>query len=155
MVSVRSVVLAIALLPLAFAYAGKRAAGDRLRWWLRQPESRGDVFTQGRLDGIDYRKLLRGAVAYDRASLIGIFRYTTDGQLMGEGAETNCEILKLLLEHWGDSRFASVLAAQSQRVRRQVIAEITYAWDYPGWQPTEFPKTYRLAPHPKIVTSPP
>src|SRR5437667_12818726 len=114
------------------------------------PESRGGVFAQGKLDGVDYRKLLRGAVAYDRDSLFGLFRYTADGQLMGEGAETNCEILQLLLQHWGDSRFASVLAGQPKHVPRKVIAEIDYAWSYPGWQPTEFPKTYRLATHEKF-----
>ena len=155
MVSARSVILALALIALPFAHAGKRDTEERLRCWLQQPDSRGDVFSQGRLDGVDYRKLLRGAVAYDRDSLSGLFRYTTDGKLMGEGAETNCEILHLLLEHWGDSRFASALAAQPSRVRAQVIAEISYAWTYPGWQRTEFPKTYRLAPHPKISTSPP
>jgi hypothetical protein len=155
MVSARFIVLSLALLTVTLAYAGKRESEDRLRWWLQQPESRGGVFAQGRLDGVDYRKLLRGAVAYDRDSLVGLFRYTTNGKLMGEGAETNCEILHLLLEHWGDSRFASVLAAQPRRVRKQVIAEISYAWTYPGWQPTEFPKTYQLAPHPKISTSSP
>jgi hypothetical protein len=155
MVNVRSTILALLLLPLGFSQAGKREAEERLRWWLQQPESRGGVFSQGHLDGVHYRKLLRGAVAYDRDSLVGLFRYTTHGKLMGEGAETNCEILHLLLEHWGDSRFAPVLAAQPRRVRRQVIAEISYAWNYPGWQPTEFSKTYRLAPHRKIVTSPP
>jgi len=150
MVSARSTILALSLLPLAFAHAGKREAEERLRWWLQQPESRGGVFAQGKLDGVDYRKLLRGAVAYDRDSLFGLFRYTADGQLMGEGAETNCEILQLLLQHWGDSRFASVLAGQPKHVRRKVIAEIDYAWSYPGWQPTKFPKTYRLATHEKF-----
>jgi hypothetical protein len=153
MVSTRSALLALVLLPLAFAYAGKREAEERLRYWLQQPDSRGGVFSQGKLDGVDYRKLLRGAVAYDRASLAGLFRYTADGQLMGEGAETNCEILHALLEHWGDSRFASVLTLEPKRVGRIVIAEIDYSWRYPGWKPTEFPKTYRLATHERIPTS--
>jgi hypothetical protein len=143
------------LLPLAVTYAEKRKAEERLRYWLRQPDSRGGVFSQGKLDGVNYRKLLRGAVAYDDASLIGIFRYTANGRLMGEGAETNCEILHALLEHWGDSRFAAVLSREPKRVRRMVIAEIDYTWTHPGWQPNEFPKTYRLATHEKIPTSPP
>ena len=155
MVSARSTLLALMLLPLALAHAGKREAAERLRWWLQQPESCGDVFAQGRLDGVDYRKLLRGAVAYDRESLAGIFRYTVNGQLMGVGADMNCEILYLLLEHWGDSRFASLLAQQPKAARRKIIAEIEYDWSYPGWKRTEFPKTYRLAPHEKIPTSPP
>jgi hypothetical protein len=155
MVNVRSTVLALVFLPLAFAYAGKRDAEDRLRWWLQQPQSVGGVFSQGKLDGVNYRKLLRGAVAYDRESLAAIFRYTVNGQLMGEGADTNCEILHLLLQYWGDSRFASVLAPQSQPARKKIIAGIEYDWGYPGWNPTEFPKTYKLAPHEKIATSPP
>ena len=115
MVSARSAILGLVFLPLAFTYAGKREAEEKLRYWLQQPDLRGGVFSQGKLDGVDYRKLLRGAVAYDRASLVGIFRYTANGQLMGEGAETNCEILHALLEHWGDSRFAAVLSRQSKR----------------------------------------
>jgi hypothetical protein len=155
MVSARSIVFMLVLLLLGYAHAGKREAEAKLRWWLQQPESRGGFFAQGRLDGVDYRKLLRGAVAYDRQSLAGIFRYTVNGQLMGEGADTNCEILHLLLEHWGDSRFASVLAQQPQRARKKIIAEIEYDWSYPGWKPTEFPNTNRLAPHEKIPTSSP
>src|SRR5207247_5405641 len=116
MVSVRSTILALSLLPLAFAHAGKREAEERLRWWLQQPDSRGGVFSQGKLDGVDYRKLLRRAVAYDRASLAGLFRYTANGKLMGEGAETNCEILHDLLEHWGDATFAATLSRQPMRV---------------------------------------
>ncbi len=155
MVSTRIAVLVLVLLPLAFTYADKRHAEGRLRYWLQQPDSRGGVFSQGKLDGVDYRRLLRGAVAYDHASLVGIFRYTATRRLMGEGAEDNCSILRALLEHWGDSRFAAVLARQPRRVRRMVIAEIDYSWTYPGWQSTEFPKTYRLATHQKISTSPP
>src|SRR5437588_6841189 len=145
MVSARSTVLALLVFPLALTYADKHEAEARLRYWLSQPDSRGGLFSQGKFDGVDYRKLLRGAVAYDRASLVGILRYTASGQLMGEGAETNCEILHALLEHWEDSHFAAVLSRQSKRVRRVVIAEIGYSWRYPGWQPTEFPKPYRLA----------
>ena|ERR1700680_1054379 len=155
MVSARSAILGLVFLPLAFTCAGKREAEAKLRYWLQQPDSRGGVFFQGKLDGVDYRKLLRGAVAYDRSSLVGIFRYTANGQLMGEGAETNCEILHALLEHWGDLRFAAALSRESKRVRKIVIAEIDYTWKYPGWQPTEFPRTYRLAPHEKSSTSPP
>src|SRR6266480_478032 len=155
MMRTRALIFAIAILPFASNYARERTSEESLRYWLSQPDSAGGVFSQGKLDGVDYRKLLRGAVAYDRASLVGIFRYTANGQLMGEGAETNCEILHALLEHWGDSRFVAVLSRQSKRVRRIVIAEIDYSWRYPGWQPTEFPKTYRLTTHEKIPTSPP
>jgi hypothetical protein len=85
MVKTRFTVLALPFVPLAFTYADKREAEARLKYWLQQPDQRGGVFSQGKLDGVDYRKLLRGAVAYDRDSLVGLFRYTTDGKLMGEG----------------------------------------------------------------------
>src|SRR6266699_2579231 len=133
MVSARSALLALVLLPLAFAHADRREAEERLRFWLQQPDSRGGVFAQGKLDGVDYRKLLRGAVAYDRASLAGLFRYTANGKLMGEGAKTNCEILHDLLEHWGDATFAVTLSRQPMRVRTAVIADLDYSWAYPGW----------------------
>ena len=155
MVRARLLIFALVILPLTLTCARERTAEESLRYWLRQPDSAGGVFTQGKLDGVDYRKLLRGAVAYDRASLAGIFHYTAYGRLMGEGAETNCEILHALLEHWGDSRFAAVLSREPKRVRSIVIAEIGYTWKFPGWPPTEFPKTYRLAPHEKNSTSPP
>ena len=148
MISVRYAVLAIVYLSVTFACADTKEAEKRLRYWLQQPDERGGVFSQGKLDGVDYRKLLQGAVAYDRASLRDLFRYTANGKLMGEGADTNCEILHHLLEIWGDSRFATVLSQEPARVRVAVIAAVDY--DYPHWRPTAYPKTYRLATHEKF-----
>lgn len=136
------------ILSAALVRADARSADARLRYWLQQPAERGSIFSQGKLDGIDYRNLLRAAMAYDANSLRDLFRYTANGKLMGEGAETNCEILYLLLQHWGDSRFAAVLSKEPRRVRVAVIAAIDYA--YPHWRPTESPKTYRLATHEKF-----
>ena len=147
---VRIALLAAAIFIPIIAHAGKREPEDRLRYWLHQPASLGGVFAQGKLDEVEYRKLLRGAVACDSAALAGIFHYTANGHLMGEGADTNCEILHLLLVHWGDSRFADVLAREPARVRKMVLTEIGYDWPYPGWIEREYPKTYRLAPHEKI-----
>src|SRR5438270_724537 len=144
MVKTRSLVAALLVLPAIPASAREQTAEETLRYFLTAPAERGDVFSQGKLDGIDYRKLLRGAVAYDRASLVAIFRYTANGRLMGEGAETNSTILHALLEHWGDSRFSTVLRSQPSQVRRAVIAKLEYSWRHPGWRPTEFPQTYRL-----------
>ncbi|MGI8570292.1 MAG: hypothetical protein ACR2KT_15200 [Methylocella sp.] len=135
--------------------ARERTAEEDLRYYLSALVSPGDVFSQGKLDGVDYRKLLRGAVAYDRHSLAGIFHYTANGRLTGEGAETNSILLHALLHHWGDARFAAVLRTESARVRKAVIAELDYGWGYPGWKSHEFPMTYRLAEHQKPVTSPP
>lgn len=139
--------IVLTLIQVSVAFANNLDAEKRLRWELQQPDSRGNVFAQGKLDGVDYRNLLRGALVYDRSALAGLFHYTTFGKLMGEGAETNCEVLRLLLDYWGDNRFASVLSRQPERVRTQVIAEIGYGWPHPGWQPSQFPKTYRLGPH--------
>src|SRR3954452_5487780 len=118
MLSTRFAVLALVLSACTSSRARERTGEEDLRYYLEAPVSGGDVFTQGKLDGVDYRKLLRGAIAYDSVSLAGIFRYTANGRLMGEGAETNCSILHDLLEHCGDSRFPAVLSREPKRVRR-------------------------------------
>jgi len=150
----RHLALVLSLVAISLL-ARERTSEEELHYFLALKSSRGDVFSQGKLDGVDYRKLLRGAVAYDSASLVGIFRYTVTRKLMGEGAEDNCSILRALLEHWGDSRFAAVLRNQPLRVREAVIAMLDYSWRYPGWRSHEFPMTYQLAKHQKIVASPP
>ena len=132
---------------VACAVAGEGTAEQQLRNYLASKSERGSVFAQGTLDGVDYRKLLRGAVAKDSASLAGIFRYTANGKLMGEGAESNCAILRQLLRLWGDAAYSRVLAAESPKIRSAVIGALDYAWSYPGWRSNEFPVTYRLAKH--------
>ena len=120
-------------------------AGEWLKYWLRAGSD--TVFGQGKLDGVDYRKLLRGAVAMDAKSLSGIFRYTANGQLMGAGADDNCDILHQLLIWWGDRKFANVLSGESLKVRSAVFSAIGYAWGFPGWKPNQFPLTYALGAH--------
>lgn len=114
----------------------------------RQSPGAGDVFSQGRLDGLDYRKLLRGAIARDASSLDGLFRYTANGKLMGEGYEDHSIILWQLLQFWGDKAYARVLAVEPSKVRASVVAALDNGCRYPGgWQPKDFPVTYRLAKH--------
>jgi hypothetical protein len=120
-------------------------AGERLKYWLTAGSD--TVFGQGKLDGVDYRKLLRGAVAMDAKSLSGIFQYTANGQLMGAGADDNCDILHQLLIWWGDRKFANVLSGESLKVRSAVFTAIGYAWSFPGWKPNQFPLTYALGAH--------
>ena len=127
--------------------AAERTAEQRLSEYLASKTEIGSVFAQGTLDGVDYRKFLRGAIAKDSVALSALIRYTTNGKLMGEGAESNCDILRQLLRLWGDKPFARVLAAESPKVRTAVVAAIDYAWPHPGWQPRDFPVTYRLADH--------
>ena len=129
------------------AFADGRPPEGELQTYHTSPSEGGSVFAQGTLDGVDYRKLLKGAVAKESRSLAGIFRYTANGKLMGEGAESNCDILRQLLRLWGDKAYARVLAAQSPKVRAAVIAALDYPWPHPGWKPRQFPLTYRLAKH--------
>jgi hypothetical protein len=119
----------------------------RLRYYLASKTEGGSVFYQAASSGVDYRQLLRGATAKDSASLAGIFRFSVEGGVMGEGAESHCEILYELLRLWGDAAYARVLSRQSPDVRAKVIADLDYQWAHPGWQATEFPITYRLAQH--------
>lgn len=126
----------------------------QLRDYLAAKTERGDVFAQGKIDGVDYRNLLRGALAKDAKSLKGIFSYTANGQLMGEGAESNCDILRQLLLFWGDTAYARVLATEPPNVRCAVISAIDYAWPYPGWPPQKFPITYGLSKHEVIHFEP-
>ena len=137
---------------MAFLFAACVAARERspdrqLQGYLATPSESGNVFAQGTLDGVDYRKLLRGAIGRDAASLAGIFRYTAKGQLMGEGAEANGDILQQLLRVCGDRAYASVLAAEPPKVRKAVIDALDYSWLYPGWRPSEYSLTHRLAQH--------
>jgi hypothetical protein len=129
------------------AIAGEPTADQQLKSYLASKSETGSVFAQGTLDGIDYRKLLSKAVTKDADALAGIFRYTANGKLMGEGAESNCDILRQLLRLWGDPAYARVLAAEPPKVRAAVIGALDYAWPHPGWQPKQFPATYRLAKH--------
>lgn len=145
---VRKEFVKIALLILAILSAScgtpSQRSKRRLQYYLAMPSERGSVFAQGTLDGVNYRRLLRGAIAKDPASLRGLFRYTAHGQIMGEGATDNDEILWHLLHTWGDAAFARVLAAEPLEVRTAVVSAINDAWPHPGWQPAEFPATYRL-----------
>ena len=142
----RTVLLVLTLFNISCAAPAEHPE-RRLSYYLAMPTARGNVFAQGTLDGVDYRNLLRGAIAKDSVSLSGIFRYTANGHLMGEGADTNCEILLHLLHTWGDTAYANVLAAESPKVRSAVIDALDYTWSHPGWQASEFPISYRLAKH--------
>jgi hypothetical protein len=126
-------------------------AGERLKYWLTTK----DIFDQAKLDGVDYRKLLRAAVAMDAKSLSAIFQYTANGpNLMGAGADDNCDILHQLLIWWGDRKFAHVLSGESLKVRSAVVNAIEYAWGFPGWKPNQFPETYQLGIHYKVPIIP-
>ena len=134
---------------ISSAFAAERPPEQQLRVYLASRTERGNVFAQGALDHVDYRKLLHAAVAKDSLSLAGIFQYTAKGTLWGEGAESNGDILRQLLRLWGDAAYARVLAAEPPKVRAAVISALDSTWPYPGWQPKEFSTTYHLAKHAK------
>ena len=67
---------------------------------------------------------------------------------MGEGAESNADILRQLLRLWGDGPYSKVLSMQAPDVRTSVIDMLDYTWPG-GWRSDAFPKTYKLAEHEK------
>jgi len=107
------------------------------------------------LHDTSYTRSLDRALAKDAAGLRHLFRFTTTEAFVGAGAESHCAILRDLLRYLGDRFFARVLHSESAEVRAAVIHALDYAWSYPGWQPSRFPATYRIAKHQKISSSPP
>ena len=126
--------------------ADRKGLEKSLRIHLSAKEYGGSLLHQAKLDGVNYRKHLRGAIAEDDDSLSALFRYTHNGHLMGEGAEEHAEILLKLLRFWGDREFSRVLARESQKVRKFVVSYMDSSWPE-GWKATQYPKTYRLGPH--------
>ena len=131
------------------ALADERTPEQALHAFLAESRTpqRGDVFSQAAIDGVDYARLLRGAVASQRRALAGLFRYTATGKLMGEGAVSHASILVALLQHWGDAGFASVLRPLSAPVRRAVVAALDEQIA-PAVFARQFPRTYHLAARP-------
>ena len=94
-----------------------------------------------------YERYLRLAVQMRDDGLKQIFRFTVAEGFIGAGAEDHCSILRDLLRYWGDRDYSRVLAAESPQIRSAVIDALDYTWPHPGWKPTEYPVTYRLAKH--------
>ena len=107
----------------------------------------GDAPGTAKLTKFPYARHLRSAVQMQDDGLGHLFRFTDSESFIGSGAESHCIALRDLLRLWGDREFARVLAAESPKVRSAVIAALDYTWPHPGWQPKEFPATYRLAKH--------
>ena len=95
--------------------------------------------------GIDCVRCLNRAIREDASGLASLFGFTVTEGFVGAAAENHCGIMLGLLQRWGDRRFASVLRRQKPRIRKAVIDAIDYS--YPEWKPSQFPKTYSLAPH--------
>lgn len=147
MLPIRILTLCLMLSGVCEAAEGMASAHKQLQEYLNTPSEPGDVFTQAKLDQVEYRILLAGAISRQADSLAALFRYTANGNLMGEGAETNCDILRQLLILWGDRQYAEVLRKQPLKIRIAVISALDYAWPHPGWEASNYPETYQLAPH--------
>ena len=99
----------------------------------------GGIYHQARLDGIDYRPVLERAINMDQVALIELFGMT----FMGEGGETHCSNLLLLMKLWGDRRFSEPLKQQSDETRVRVVQMIHHAWWQPQWG--QFSKTFSVS----------
>lgn len=103
-------------------------------------EYHGSIFTQAKLDGIDYRSVLQSAIKLNEKALISLFAM----KFMGEGGETHCANLKNLLKLCGDDQFSKVVAKQPAEIRDLVVGSIDYAWADPKWD--LYPKTLATSP---------
>ena len=139
-------VVCVLLTMLRVCYGIDQASSDTLHYFLNLKEERGNIFYQAKLDNVDYRVLLKGAIAKDEKSLNALFRYTAEGNLMGEGAETHGAILQALLYVYGDKTYAKVLSRLSHSIRNQAIAYLDERFGLECyWK--QFPRTYALASH--------
>lgn len=130
----------ISKLALAELTPFQEAAKRKLEATSQMEEYRGSVYAQAKIDGIDYRSVIKKATSHDRKALESLFalRFT------GEGAETHCSILLDLMRFWGDAKFAEALATQTKEIRDLVIGSIDYSWADPEWP--SFPLTLALSP---------
>jgi hypothetical protein len=141
-------VTCVSIIILAVCHGIDRDPEETLHYFANLSEERGNVFYQAKLDGVDYRALLTGALAKDEKSLMALFKYTVKGNLMGEGADTHEAILQALLYYYGDREYSKVLGHLSQSIRRQVIANLDERFGLESYS-KRFPRTYALAPHKK------
>ncbi len=107
---------------------------------VKMDEYRGSIYAQAKLDGIDYRPILRQAIDLDEAAIRSLFTMN----FMGEGGESHSENLLLLMKLWGDDRFSKALSGKPAKTRDLVIILIDYAWADPEWD--IFSKTLAMSP---------
>jgi hypothetical protein len=143
--------LAMVLISAMSIFGGvNETPSAKLNHALQHMGNRGDVGYQAKLDGFDYRRHLRKAIAGNQGAFAALFDYTSDGRLMGVGAQEHSEILYNLLLLWGDDFFSAVLRARRLTVQHRVVSRIDSR--YPGWAPGKFPETYKLGPHHQRTT---
>src|SRR5207247_8597428 len=74
-------VTCVGLIILGVCYGIDQDPQETLHYFLNLSEQRGNIFYQAKLDGVDYRALLKGAMAKDEKSLTALFKYTVKGSL--------------------------------------------------------------------------
>lgn len=105
--------------------------------------SPGQVGYQAKQKGFDYRRHLRRAIEGKEDAFAALFDFTLNGELTGIAARQHSENLCNLLRYWGDDFFSDVLRTRRRQVQRRVVSWLD-SHSYPGWQPTKYPKTFRL-----------
>ena len=120
--------------------AAREAAKKKLEEAVGMDEAKGSVYAQAKLDGIDYRPILRKAIALDKESVESLFAMS----FMGEGGESHAANLLHLMQLSGDDWFSEILSGQDGEIRGLVVGSIKHAWADPEWD--LFPKTLQISP---------
>jgi hypothetical protein len=133
----------------AVCYSRDENARETLQYYLSIKDERGNVFYQSRLDGINYKKLLRAAMNQDTESLEALFEYSSNKNLMGEGAEDHVAILRALLCYLGDDLYSTALRNVSRKSRKQVIGYLDEGFGKEDYS-KKYPKTYAVCAHHRL-----
>ncbi|HEV7403383.1 MAG TPA: hypothetical protein VGO11_10665 [Chthoniobacteraceae bacterium] len=123
---------------------GEESPRETLERFLREPAQRGSIFTQAKLDGLDYRPVLRKAVAGQERALVELFEFGVKGRFMGEASISHETILRALLDHLGDDLFSKALAKAGEPARWSVRWRLDESFGKAGYA-TLHPKTFKLA----------
>jgi hypothetical protein len=102
------------------------------------------AFGQGAKDPYSYLRVVLRAFRGSEKDLAEFFRWSYRGTHSASAGPANQEFTASLLDHWGDRRFAAVLAQQPPEVRRGVGSHL---WE-PAFAPEradQFPATAAAA----------
>jgi hypothetical protein len=143
MIALSRICAFLACLLVAGLALGAESARQTLEEYLRSPERLGNVFAQARLDGLNYRPVLRKAVAGHERALVEFLEFGVKSRFMGEGSIDHGTILQALLEHLGDDLFSKALAQAGGPARWDVRWRLDDRFGKAGYA-TRYPKTFKL-----------
>jgi hypothetical protein len=137
------VIVQCAVLIAAAASARADTLGDASKW--------PDLVYSAKERGIDYPATVARARHNDVTALSIVFRHTphTDGS----GAESQCVVLRQLLEVLGDQKFSTALRRERVSLRSKVTEALDFDFGHP-WQ-KQFPVTHALGSHHARLLKPP